>query len=652
MGLVKKSCLFRRAILYFGEKLHIHNATKYDNGKLFERKGRKATGLRRDSIYGSRAAEIWDPSILFFGMAFLFHFNAMEDAWEMLFLQNVKIRTKILGLLGLAIVFLLVIGITGYVVMNTMGNNARAMYEEKLVPNTLVEALLFGNSQMDSLQLEMLLTKDEAFIKQIQQQIAQTRDKNQAVRKQLEQLPLSERAQEQYQAFINLIPKNNEAKKKVDAFAVANQKEEAYKEYVTSFKPIRAEMIKNLENVVKYNEEDAKAFYEKSIQSSKFATTVIVVVTLLAVLLCSLIGYGIASMITRPIRHIQQLMAQAQDGDLTVSGTYRSRDEIGLLTSDFNGMIAGLRALIVKISMEAQNLSASSEQLLASSEQSAQSTNQVVQAIQEIAGGADQQYQSTAESVRAMEEMATGINRIAEFSSSVSAMSVEASREAAEGNTSIQNAVSQMDLIRTSVSESAQMVHQLGIRSQEIGQIVDVITDISAQTNLLALNAAIEAARAGEHGRGFAVVADEVRKLAEQSRQSAEQISGIIKQIQSETKTAVVAMDKGSREVENGTVVMKEAGEAFRNILVAVQEVANQMQEVSAASEEMSAGTEQITASLHQMKSISEAAFSKTESVAAASEEQLATMEEISDAVNALTKMAQEMHDITLRFKS
>ncbi|NEN81920.1 methyl-accepting chemotaxis protein [Paenibacillus elgii] len=570
----------------------------------------------------------------------------------MQFLQNVKIRPKILGLLGLAIVFLLVIGITGYVVMKTMGNNARAMYEEKLVPNTLVEALLFGNSQMDSLQLEMLLTKDEAFIKQIQQQITQTRDKNQAVRKQLEQLPLSERAQEQYQAFINLIPKNNEAKKKVDALAVANNKEEAYKEYVTSFKPIRAEMIKNLENVVKYNEEDAKVFYEKSIQSSKFATTVIVVVTLLAVLLCSLIGYGIASMITRPIRHIQQLMAQAQDGDLTVSGTYRSRDEIGLLTNDFNGMIAGLRALIVKISMEAQNLSASSEQLLASSEQSTQSTNQVVHAIQEIAGGADQQYQSTTESVRAMEEMATGINRIAEFSSNVSTMSVEASKEAAEGNKSIQNAVSQMDLIRTSVSESAQMVNQLGIRSQEIGQIVDVITDISAQTNLLALNAAIEAARAGEHGRGFAVVADEVRKLAEQSRQSAEQISGIIKQIQSETKTAVVAMDKGNREVENGTVVMKEAGEAFRNILVAVQEVANQMQEVSAASEEMSAGTEQITASLHQMKSISEAAFSRTESVAAASEEQLATMEEISDAVNALTKMAQEMHDITLRFKS
>ncbi|ULL19797.1 methyl-accepting chemotaxis protein [Paenibacillus sp. H1-7] len=345
-------------------------------------------------------------------------------------------------------------------------------------------------------------------------------------------------------------------------------------------------------------------------------------------------------------------MAKAQDGDLTVNAAYQSKDEIGLLSKDFNGMIGSLREIIAKIVLESQNLSASSEQLAASSEQSTQTTHHVVAAIQDIAGGADQQLQSTTESVRAMEEMATGINRIAEFSGNVSAMSMEASKEAEEGNISIQKAMSQMDLIRESVNDSSKVVNQLGTRSNEIGQIVDVITDISMQTNLLALNAAIEAARAGEHGRGFVVVADEVRKLAEQSRQSAEQIAEIIQQIQGETRSAVIAMEKGSREVEQGTVIMQEAGEAFRNILNAVQQVAYQMQEVSAASEEMSAGTEEITASLHDMSSITEAAFSKTESVAAASEEQLATMEEIAESVNALTRMAQELHEITLRFKS
>jgi len=570
----------------------------------------------------------------------------------MSYIRNLKVRTKFFGILGLAITLMLVIGISGFVVMQSMGKNARAMYEEKMIPNSLIEALLFGNSQMDALQLELLLAKDESIIKQIQQQITQTREKNQATRKKLEQITLSPRAQEQYKKFIDLIPKNNEAKKKVDELAVANQKEEAHKEYVNAFKPIRAEMIKSLETVVQYNTEDAKAFYEESIQSSKSATAIMIIVTLITILLCSTLGYVIANMITRPIHSIQQWMAKAQDGDMTVQGDYLSSDEIGLLTKDFNRMIAGLREIIVKIGMESQNLSASSQQLLASSEQSSESTNQVVLAIQEIASGADSQLQSTTESVRAMEEMAIGINRIADFSGSVSSMSMDASKEAEEGNIAIQKAVEQMEMIRTSVNDSALLVNQLGNRSNEIGKIVDVITDISSQTNLLALNAAIEAARAGEHGRGFVVVAGQVRKLAEQSRQSAEQISAIVRQIQNETTHAVIAMEKGSKEVESGSVIVREAGEAFHNIMHAVQEVANQMQEVSASSEQMSAGSEQITASLQEMENITKATFAKTESVAAASEEQLATMEEISSAVQALTNMAYELHEITLRFKS
>ncbi|MDQ1910430.1 methyl-accepting chemotaxis protein [Paenibacillus sp. GD4] len=570
----------------------------------------------------------------------------------MKFVQNLKTRTKIFSILGIAIASLLLVGITGYIAMNAMGTKARAMYEEKLKPNSLIEGLLFGNSQMDSLQLELLLARDEALIQQIQKQITDQRNSNQAIRKELESIALSPRAQEEYKKFVDLIPKNNEAKKQVDAFAVANQKEAAHKEYVASFKPIRAEMIKSLENAVKYNEEDAKAFYEESIQNSRTANVITIIVTLVAILLCSVFGYGISEMITRPIRSIQKLMARAQEGDLTVRGDYDSKDEIGLLTGDFNRMVSGLQSIIVKITEESQNLSASTEQLLASSEQSSQAVNQVVMSIQEIAGGAETQLKSTNESVRAMEEMAAGVKRIAEFSGNVTETSVGASRQADEGNRSIQSAVDQMSLIRSSVSSSTQMVKRLGERSKEIGQIVDVITDISNQTNLLALNAAIEAARAGEHGRGFSVVADEVRKLAEQSRQSADQIVQIVRQIHTETTQAIVAMEKGDREVEGGMILMKEAGDAFTSILHAIQEVASQIHEVSAASEEMSASADQITASLHHMESIAKSAFENTENVFASSEEQLATMEEISDAVKALTDMAQELHDITLRFTS
>lgn len=570
----------------------------------------------------------------------------------MQFVKNLSIRTKIFCMLGLSIVFLVVVGVTGYTVMQKMGNNARAMYENKMVPNTLIDKLLFGNSQIDSLQNELLLTRDDALIKQVQKQISDMKESNQATRKLLEQITLSTRAQEEYQKFLDLIPKSNEARKKVDELATANKKDEAYQVYATSFKQVRGEMIKSLQNVVQYNEEDAKASYEASIRSSKSAAVTTFSVMLLAIVLCSLIGYAITRLITRPVKTIQLLMAKAQGGDLAVRGDYRSKDEIGLLTVDFNRMIEGLKDIIQKISSDAQNLSASSEQLLASSEQSGQSTQQVVMSIQEIASGADAQLKSTEESVKAMEEMAIGIRRIAEYSNNLAETSVEATKEAGEGNTAIQTAVNQMDLIRTSVNASSDVVKRLGARSKEIGQISDVITEISNQTNLLALNAAIEAARAGENGRGFAVVADEVRKLAEQSRQSAQQIAAIIRQIQVETDTAVVAMDKGTREVGEGTVIMQEAGGAFHKILDAVQNMADQIQEISAASEQMSASTEEVTASLHNMEGISRQAYTNTESVAAASEEQLATMEEISSAVQALAGMSQEMLEIALRFKN
>jgi methyl-accepting chemotaxis protein len=250
-----------------------------------------------------------------------------------------------------------------------------------------------------------------------------------------------------------------------------------------------------------------------------------------------------------------------------------------------------------------------------------------------------------------MEEMAVGISRIAESSSTVSEASVETAKEAAAGNEAIQKVVYQMDSIRASVTSSSQAVKELGMRSQEIGQIVGAITDIADQTNLLALNAAIEAARAGEHGRGFAVVADEVRKLAEQSRVSADQIANLITEIQEDTNRVVLAIEKGNAEVDSGIRVVEAAGEAFEKILNSVQHVADQIQEVSAAAEEMSASTEEVTASVEEMSRIARDSSQHSQSVVGASEEQLGIINEISASVQSLSVMAKELHDVVKQFK-
>jgi methyl-accepting chemotaxis protein len=208
-----------------------------------------------------------------------------------------------------------------------------------------------------------------------------------------------------------------------------------------------------------------------------------------------------------------------------------------------------------------------------------------------------------------------------------------------------------MSSISNTVNDLAKVIKGLGDRSQEIGQIVEVITGIAQQTNLLALNAAIEAARAGEHGRGFAVVADEVRKLAEQSAESAQQITNLIGTIQADTSTAVNVMDSTIQEVSSGIGVVNTAGEAFNRIENLINTVAKQIQEVSAASQQMSVGAMQVVKAIDEISDVSEKTAAGTQNVSAAAQEQLASMEEISASSSSLSKMATELQTLVSRFK-
>ncbi len=244
-----------------------------------------------------------------------------------------------------------------------------------------------------------------------------------------------------------------------------------------------------------------------------------------------------------------------------------------------------------------------------------------------------------------------GIHRIVESAQVVSDSSTNTADEAALGNESIQKAVRQMKAIGSSVETSATMVTQLSERSREIEKIIEVITGIASQTNLLALNAAIEAARAGEHGKGFAVVADEVRKLAELSRVSADQITTLIHEIQHDTEQVVSSMRVGTEEVKAGVAVVQEAGEAFHKISQAIKEVSGQIQEVSSATEQMSASVEEITASVEGMSQFAKASSANSQQVAQVSEEQLAAMEEITASVHSLADMAEELERLVHRFQ-
>lgn len=369
-----------------------------------------------------------------------------------------------------------------------------------------------------------------------------------------------------------------------------------------------------------------------------------------SIILGAVIAFSMNKIISGPIVAITRAAKEMGAGDLTIEDVQvKSKDEISELAASFNQTKNQLRDLIKKIQSNTEQVAASSEELFASSEQAVQATTHVSSAVDEVASGSETQARGMDETKRAVEENAIAIQRIAESTSAVSDSAMEVLAESKQGNEIIKRTIKQMEEIRASVIESADVIRTLGENSKEIGNIVETINQIAEQTNLLALNAAIEAARAGEHGKGFAVVADEVRKLAEQSRQSTEQIASLIEGIQQNTAHAVQAMEKGTKEVEAGTAVANDAGEAFQHILSSVEQAVGEMQEVSAATEEISASTEQVTASVEQMASITSGISESMQGVAASSEEQLASAQEITAAAESLSNLAQELqHEVSL----
>lgn len=372
--------------------------------------------------------------------------------------------------------------------------------------------------------------------------------------------------------------------------------------------------------------------------------------TIIFIMACMASLY-LARRISRPLREVANSAQQIANGHLTVSDMhYQSNDEIGDLVTAFRIMTDHLRNLVAQVAKSSQQVAAASDELTASSEQSAQAAGQVADTITNVATGAFHQVDTVEQAMSFVQEMTVAINHIASNSKKVSEKSGETARAAAAGGEAVLQATNQMQVINNSVTQSAEVVEKLGERSQQIGEIVDVISGIAAQTNLLALNAAIEAARAGEQGRGFAVVADEVRKLAEQSHEAAKKISTIIRDIQSETNIAVVTMNQGTDEVTRGTEVIAATGDHFNSIVTMVEELNSEIKEISASADKLSVSSDEVVRSVGSVKTVASNTAADTQTISAAAEEQSASMEEIASSSQALAHMAGELQAVVSKF--
>ncbi|WP_203248079.1 methyl-accepting chemotaxis protein [Sporosarcina beigongshangi] len=401
--------------------------------------------------------------------------------------------------------------------------------------------------------------------------------------------------------------------------------------------------------------EQAELMKEESLASSALVSSVtstVLTLSVIAIILAILIGVIITRMITKPILLIEKMAEGIASGDLAQEDIMvKNRDEIGNLAKSFNQMKMNLRQLIQQVSLDAEQVAATSEQLSAGAEQTGKATEQISIAIQEVALGSETQVSHARGASQAVIEISNGMNQAAFSIQSVADLTTSTSEKAAAGNTVVTQTVEQINLVQQSVSETREIINALGEKSEEIGQIVELITQIADQTNLLALNAAIEAARAGEHGRGFSVVADEVRKLAVGSGQAAGQIRNLIIEIQAESENAVQSMNLGTSVVGEGINMVHQTGEVFKDILMAIEQVTEEAREVSAIIGQVNSSSQSMVETMEALASIAEQSAGNTQNVAASVEEQNASMEEISASTIALSSMAQDLQEVISTFK-
>ena len=558
-----------------------------------------------------------------------------------------KIKVKLVLLVSLLIAGLVVTGVLSAFQLKSTEEAFLEMQEDERV-QVLLKSLQYRFTGISNDERAFLLTGDEELITGIE-------EKKQDINTYFDELMKMPNLEQKEikkikESFLLYFEEN---KKMVQTYKVGAE-EKALSIHMEDERDIRKKLVdpavEALFSTISSEVEQDKILLDRR-QNMK--TILQYSITFFAIVVGILIATVTIRSISKPINKMNARLREIAEGegDLTQTIELSTKDELGEMAYSFNKMISKLRELITQVGYNAEQVASASEQLTASSEETTRATEQIATTVQEVAMDTTKQVENMTETSRTVNSISSSVDKIACSSEVVVTTTVQASEKAVEGNKAVATVVTQMNNINNTVNELSEMVKRLGERSSQIGKIVEAITGIAQQTNLLALNAAIEAARAGEHGRGFAVVADEVRKLAEQSARSAQEITQLITAIQVDTNNTVITMEDTTTQVAEGISFVHDAGKSFEQIQQAVNEVTSQIQEVIAAVQEMSVGTNHLVQSVDLTAETLDLTTSGTQSMSAATEEQLAAMEEITASSSALSKMAEDLKELVGRFK-
>ncbi|WP_313894245.1 methyl-accepting chemotaxis protein [Psychrobacillus sp.] len=425
--------------------------------------------------------------------------------------------------------------------------------------------------------------------------------------------------------------------------------------YLSAFAPIKD----GSGNIVGILAVDVAAEDVKVIQANLFKTTIpiVAVIFLLIIVILSAIFYIYTKRTLAPLGVVSDALGDFAEGKWTTASKkvsnikFRSENEISALAKSFLSSHRQLSTVMDEMTSHSAQVLHSSTQLFQTIENTMETNRLINTNMVELAEGSAKSLQSSEESVTALEEMSIGIQKIADSGNDMSNTSNDVTIFVREGYENSKQVVEKIKDVQKMVLQTGGKVEELSSQSKQIQEITNVMTGIAEQTNLLALNAAIEAARAGEFGKGFAVVADEVRRLAEQSKQSAEEIRSLIDSFENVTNDVSLVMSETSSKVTEGTVAVEEIGEMLKHVVDTVNEINIDIQETSAVTEEMSAGSEEILAAFENIKGFASDAATQTVEVASSTEDQTKAMGSLEKMSNDLQKVAHSLNDLIERFE-
>ncbi|MEC0169636.1 methyl-accepting chemotaxis protein [Paenibacillus graminis] len=523
---------------------------------------------------------------------------------------NLKTATKIISAFLIVSLILAGLGVFSIFTLRSANGNMKEMYNNNLISVRNLSAAQINYQENRVYLRDMSITTDPAGVTSYKEKIASGRqeiteyiDKYRPLATTAKEAELLSSFDKEYEKYKQLFDQAVLLAEQDDpsAFNLFNRNQVA---------PQGEKVISNMNGLIDVNVELANNTNSHSQTSYSTALVLTVSVVIISVIVSIVIGYAIARSISRPLMRMLNLASEVADGNLTQMADISTKDEVGQLASALNRMVNNLKDLINGIVMNSQSVAASSEEISAST--------------QEIASTSTTQSAASASITELFKELSLAINSVAVSAEEAAELSNDTVRTAREGGYVVETSLQGMQAVNHQMT-------QLEEDSRKIGDIIEVIDDIAEQTNLLALNAAIEAARAGEQGRGFAVVADEVRKLAERSSDATKEITKIIKAMQENTKQSVRAV---AESVQQSSMT----SQAFEQIISMVNTSSLKVNEIAAACEEESAQAAEV--------------MNSVESIAASSEESAAASEETAATCQSLAQLAEELAQSAAAFKT